>query len=136
MTDVVNNERGPGSAPLLEVKGLKKYFPIRKGFLQKIVGQVKAVDDVSFVVHHGETLSLVGESGCGKTTLARTLLGLTALASTKTVDAMGHAPVAGCPRRYPGEHPAIRRGVPGIVNHITPAPARAAGMPSRDGGSG
>jgi peptide/nickel transport system ATP-binding protein len=59
---------------LLDVKGLKKYFPIRRGLLQKTVGQVKAVDDVSFFVHRGETLSLVGESGCGKTTTARCIL--------------------------------------------------------------
>ena len=60
--------------PLLDVRGLRKYFPIRRGFLQRIVGQVKAVDDVSFVVHSGETLSLVGESGCGKTTTSRCIL--------------------------------------------------------------
>ena len=59
---------------LLEVKGLKKYFPIRRGLLQKIVGQVKAVDDVSFSLNQGETLSLVGESGCGKTTTSRCIL--------------------------------------------------------------
>ena len=59
---------------LLDVKGLKKYFPIRRGFLQRVVGQVKAVDDVSFFVRRGETLSLVGESGCGKTTTARCIL--------------------------------------------------------------
>ena len=53
---------------LLEVKGLKKYFPIRRGLLQQVVGHVQAVDDVSFFVNEGETLSLVGESGCGKTT--------------------------------------------------------------------
>ena len=60
--------------PLLEVKGLKKYFPIRRGFLQRTVGQVKDVDDVSFFVKHGETLSLVGESGCCKTTTSRCVL--------------------------------------------------------------
>ena len=59
---------------LLEVKGLKKYFPIRRGLLQKTVGLVKAVDDVSFRLNEGETLSLVGESGCGKTTTARCIL--------------------------------------------------------------
>ena len=59
---------------LLEVKGLKKYFPIRRGILRKTVGQVKAVDDVSFFVNRGETLSLVGESGCGKTTTSRCVL--------------------------------------------------------------
>jgi peptide/nickel transport system ATP-binding protein len=59
---------------LLEVKGLKKYFPIRKGLLRRVVGQVKAVDDVSFSVKRGETLALVGESGCGKTTVSRCIM--------------------------------------------------------------
>jgi len=59
---------------LLDVKGLKKYFPIRRGFLQKLVGQVKAVDDVTFFLRQRETLSLVGESGCGKTTTSRCIL--------------------------------------------------------------
>ncbi|MCB0153402.1 MAG: dipeptide ABC transporter ATP-binding protein [Anaerolineae bacterium] len=60
--------------PLLEVKQLKKYFPIKKGFLKKTVGQVRAVDNVSFVLNQGETLGLVGESGCGKTTTSRCIL--------------------------------------------------------------
>jgi oligopeptide/dipeptide ABC transporter ATP-binding protein len=59
---------------LLEVKGLKKHFPIRKGLLRRVVGHVKAVDDVSFTIQRGETLSLVGESGCGKTTTSRCIL--------------------------------------------------------------
>ena len=59
---------------LLDVKGLQKFFPIRKGFLKREAGQVRAVDDVSFHVDKGETLSLVGESGCGKTTTARCIL--------------------------------------------------------------
>ena len=60
---------------LLEVNNLKKHFPIRKGFLvSKVVGHVKAVDDVSFFIREGETLGLVGESGCGKTTTGRVIL--------------------------------------------------------------
>ncbi len=61
---------------LLQVKNLKKYFPIRNGLFSKVTGQVKAVDDVSFEIYRGETLGLVGESGCGKTTVGRTLLRL------------------------------------------------------------
>src|SRR5258707_14161125 len=59
---------------LLEVKRLKKYFPIQHGLLRKVVGQIRAVDDVSFFVRPGETLALVGGSGCGKTTTARCIL--------------------------------------------------------------
>jgi peptide/nickel transport system ATP-binding protein len=59
---------------LLQVEGLKKYFPIRKGFLNKVKGYVKAVESVSFTVYTGETIGLVGESGCGKTTLGRCLV--------------------------------------------------------------
>ena len=61
---------------LLEVKHLVKWFPIRKGILSRVVGNVQAVDDVSFEVGKGETLGLVGESGCGKTTVGRSLLRL------------------------------------------------------------
>ena len=64
------------TAPLIEVRGLKKYFPITRGVLQRHVGDVKAVDGVDFDIHREETLSLVGESGCGKTTAGRTLLRL------------------------------------------------------------
>ena len=64
------------SEPLLQVENLKKYFPVRRGLLQRVTGQVKAVDDVSFSIQPGETLGLVGESGCGKTTAGRTLLQL------------------------------------------------------------
>ena len=60
---------------LLEVKDLKKYFPIRKGFFKTLAGYVKAVDGVNFYIHEGETMGLVGESGCGKTTLARMIVG-------------------------------------------------------------
>ncbi len=59
---------------LLEVKDLKMYFPIQKGFLRRVVGHVRAVDGVSFFIREGETLGLVGESGCGKTTVGRSIL--------------------------------------------------------------
>jgi peptide/nickel transport system ATP-binding protein len=59
---------------LLDVKGLKKYFPIQKGFFRQVVGHVRAVDGVSFFIRDGETLGLVGESGCGKTTTGRCIL--------------------------------------------------------------
>ncbi len=59
---------------LLEVKNLKKYFPIQRGFFRKVVGHVRAVDGVSFFIREGETLGLVGESGCGKTTTGRVIL--------------------------------------------------------------
>jgi peptide/nickel transport system ATP-binding protein len=61
---------------LLEVKNLKMYFPVTKGLLKKTIANVKAVDDVSFSIRRGETLGLVGESGCGKTTVARCILRL------------------------------------------------------------
>ena len=63
-------------APLIEVRNLKKYFPVKKGVFSKVVAHVRAVDDVSFAVAPGETLGLVGESGCGKTTAGRSLLRL------------------------------------------------------------
>ena len=61
---------------MLEVNGLKKYFPVRRGLLRRTVGHVHAVDDVSFTIGPAETVGLVGESGCGKTTVGRTILRL------------------------------------------------------------
>ncbi|WP_027632950.1 ABC transporter ATP-binding protein [Clostridium hydrogeniformans] len=61
---------------LLKVENLKKYFPIKSGLLQKTTGNVKAVDDISFIINKGETFGLVGESGCGKSTTGRTILRL------------------------------------------------------------
>jgi oligopeptide/dipeptide ABC transporter ATP-binding protein len=68
--------RPDGNQPLVEAKNVKKYFPIRRGLLQRVVGHVRAVDDVSFTINPGETFGLVGESGCGKTTLGRVMLRL------------------------------------------------------------
>ena len=62
--------------PILQVHNLKTFFPVRKGLMRKTVGWVRAVDDVSFDVPRGQALGLVGESGCGKTTVARTILRL------------------------------------------------------------
>lgn len=70
-------------APLLRVENLKTHFPVRSGVLQRTTGYVKAVDDVSFHIDRGETLGLVGESGCGKTTVGRTILRLVPYTSGK-----------------------------------------------------
>lgn len=64
------------TTPLLEVNGLKKYFPIQRGFFQRVVGQIRAVENVSFFIRENEVLGMVGESGCGKTTVGRTVLRL------------------------------------------------------------
>src|SRR5688572_26959463 len=74
MTQLNVLPNGANGQHLLDVKGLRKFFPIRKGFLRKVVGHVRAVDDVDFYIQPGETLALVGESGCGKTTTARCIL--------------------------------------------------------------
>ncbi len=66
----------PTRRALLDVKDLKTWFPVRSGILQRVTGHVKAVDGVTFRIDQGETLGLVGESGCGKTTVGRTLLRL------------------------------------------------------------
>jgi peptide/nickel transport system ATP-binding protein len=68
--------RGHNRPPVLEVVNLKKHFPVKRGVLRRTVGQVHAVDDVTFTIGDGETLGLVGESGCGKSTVARTVLRL------------------------------------------------------------
>ena len=76
MTDAPTQPTKSTPETLLRVDNLKTHFPIRSGLLQRVTGYVKAVDDVSFEVRKGETLGLVGESGCGKTPVGRTLLRL------------------------------------------------------------
>lgn len=82
MTDLIerapesadSRDRGGPAQPMLIVENIRKYFPIRAGLLNRVVAEVKAVDDISFYVLKGETLGIVGESGCGKSTLARLLM--------------------------------------------------------------
>ncbi|MBB3020965.1 oligopeptide/dipeptide ABC transporter ATP-binding protein [Microvirga lupini] len=83
---------------LLEVRDLKTYFPIRKGLLRRTAGQVKAVDGVSFTIAPGETLGLVGESGCGKSTVGRSILRLLPLTAGEVMlngSRIDHLPPAG-----------------------------------------
>jgi len=72
-TGVGEGEEGLGGEPVLDVSGLKKYFPVHRGVLARVVGQVRAVDGVSFTIEQGEILCLVGESGCGKSTVGRAI---------------------------------------------------------------
>jgi len=90
-----SNAAAATRAPLLEVSGLKKYFPIRRGLLRRQVGTVKSVDGVDLTVGVGETLGIVGESGCGKTTLGRCLIRLIPATSGKvTLSTPGKKPVS------------------------------------------
>ncbi len=73
---MMDSVKTKSSANLVEVKSLVKYFPVRAGLLQRVVAHVQAVDNVSFSIREGETLGLVGESGCGKTTVGRAMLRL------------------------------------------------------------
>jgi peptide/nickel transport system ATP-binding protein len=71
-----SRDRGGPAQPLLVVEGLRKHFPVRGGLLNRQIATVQAVDEVSFSVRKGETLGIVGESGCGKSTTARLLMRL------------------------------------------------------------
>jgi len=97
--------RHAGDRPLLEVRDLRTWFPVRRGLLQRTVDHVKAIDGVSFHIKRGETLGLVGESGCGKTTVGRTILRLvpatggTVLFDGVDVFAQGYASMRALRRR-------------------------------------
>jgi peptide/nickel transport system ATP-binding protein len=90
----VADDAAPGDAqPLLDVNDLRVHFPIRRGVLQRTVGHVRAVDGVSLALHAGRTLALVGESGCGKTTAGKAILGLQPPSGGTLT--LGGAPLAG-----------------------------------------
>src|SRR6266478_5125430 len=76
LESTMNPQTSTSATNLIEVKNLVKYFPVRVGLLQRVKDYVRAVDDVSFFIRQGETLGMVGESGCGKTTIGRTILRL------------------------------------------------------------
>jgi peptide/nickel transport system ATP-binding protein len=95
--------------PLLRVVGLQKLFPIRKGFLRRTVGHVRAVDGVSFHIDEGETLGLVGESGCGKTTTARCILRAIEPTAGEIFMRMANGSVVELGRLRPAELRALRR---------------------------
>lgn len=76
MAEMKQKTPSPANGNMLEVRNLKQYFPIRAGLMQRVVGHVKAVDGVSFSIKSGKTMGLVGESGCGKTTVGKTILRL------------------------------------------------------------
>ena len=77
------DERSTAERAVISLRGVEKYFPVKEGTLQRVVGHVRAVDGVSFDVRPGETVGLVGESGCGKTTLGRCISGLTQVTGGK-----------------------------------------------------
>lgn len=96
---------------LLELKDVKKYFPIRSGIFQKKIGDVKAVDGISFSLKRGETLGIVGESGCGKSTAGRTMIRLykpTAgqiFYKGRDISSLSEEALRKCPQKHPDGFP-------------------------------
>ncbi len=98
----LTKDAAPGET-LLKVTGLQKHFPIKKGLLQRQVGAVRAVDGIDFEVKSGETLGVVGESGCGKSTMGRLITRLLEpTAGQGRVRGQGHHPPRGRRKRRPG----------------------------------
>src|SRR5215510_5139198 len=94
---------------LLRVNGLQKLFPIKKGFWKRTVGHVRAVDGVTFHIDEGETLGLVGESGCGKTTTARCILRAVEPTAGEILMRVGDGSEIDLGRLRPAELRALRR---------------------------
>src|SRR5688572_5799834 len=97
MVDAVQSPSTSNRPPVLEIQGLKKHFPIKKGFLRRTTGHVFAVDGVSLTIHEGEALGLVGESGCGKSTVGRVILRL--IEPTEGVIRVGGEDIRGLSKR-------------------------------------
>ena len=118
------------TTPLLSVRNLVKHFPVKKGLLQRTVGQVHAVDGISFDIAEGETLGLVGESGCGKSTAGKAILKLIEPTAGEIrvngehIERLSrHDPTAEDAGRRGAERPPLRRG----ARHGTTRPGRDAG---------